>query len=36
MQSEKAGKISESTKNAHDGLGVQNKSDLILKEIYGW
>ena len=22
-------------KNVHDGLGVKNMSDLVLKEIYG-
>ena len=36
FKSEKADKISESMKNVHDGLGVQNKSDVILKEIYAW
>ena len=24
-----------SMKNVHDGLGVKNMSDLVLKEIYG-
>ena len=29
------GKIWVIMKNVHDGLGVKNMSDLVLKEIYG-
>ena len=29
------GKIWVSMKDVHDGLGVKNMSDLLLKEIYG-
>ena len=35
VQSKKTGKIWASMKNVHNGLGVRNMSDLILKEIYG-
>ena len=31
----KTGKIWVSMKNVHNGLGVKNISDLILKETYG-
>ena len=31
----KTGKIWVSVKNVHNGLGVKNISDLVLKEIYG-
>ena len=31
----KNGKIWVSMKNVHNGLGVKNMSDLVLKEIYG-
>ena len=31
----KTGKIWVSMKDVHDGLGVKNMSDLLLKEIYG-
>ena len=31
----KSGKIWVIMKNVHDGLGVKNMSDLVLKEIYG-
>ena len=31
----KADEIWASMKNVHDGLGVKNMSDLILKEVYG-
>ena len=31
----KTGEIWVSMKNVHNGLGVKNMSDLVLKEIYG-
>ena len=31
----KSNEIWVSMKNVHDGLGVKNMSDLVLKEIYG-
>ena len=31
----KTGEIWVSMKNVHDGLGVKNMSDLVLKELYG-
>ena len=33
-ESKKTDEICASTKNVHDGLGVKNMSDLILKEIW--
>ena len=32
----KTGEIWQSIKNVHNGLGVTNMSDVILKEIYKW